>query len=482
MKHEALKNIIVNAETPFETIHEAVKRLASLDPLEYEQCREDEARRHGVRVTVLDFEVNKKRPAENSTHKKRMIGLQEVKPWHEHVDGLELFNHLAAAFNRYLALQKYQAETLALWSIFSYCIDAGNIAPKLLIYSPEKRCGKTTLLDVLVNIVWKPLPASNISPAVIYRVIESIGGTIVIDEADTFIKSNPEMNGIINSGHRKSMAFVLRCDGDDHEPRHFSTWAPNIIAMIGKPADTIIDRSILVQMKRKKPGDAVQRYIPHKAEPELKILARKIARWRADNFISLCGADPETPTGLNDRAADNWRPLLAIADIIGGHCPETARLAAISLAEDEQDEDNTSVGVMLLADIKDIFEARKVEKISTEDLLHDLHGMEERPWLEWNKGKAMTSRQMARHLKPFDVAPRTLRMGYKTQKGYELEQLKDAFDRYLDNLSVTALQPAEIGYSSDIPIPNTTQNVTDEYSLKVAENLDCNAVTDTEVL
>ncbi len=482
MKHETLKNIIVNADMVFETIHEAVNRLARLNPLEYEQCREDEARRHGVRVTALDGEVNKKRSAEHSTEKKRMIGPQEVKAWHERVDGLELFHDLVAVFNRYLSLQKYQAETLSLWSIFSYCIDAGNIAPKLLIYSPEKRCGKTTLLDVLINLVWKPLPASNISPAVIYRVIESIGGTIVIDEADTFIKSNPEMSGIINSGHRKSMAFVLRCDGDDHEPRHFSTWAPNIIAMIGKPADTIIDRSILIQMKRKKPDDAVQRYIPHKAEPELKILSRKIARWRADNFISLCGADPETPAGLNDRAADNWRPLLAIADIIGGHCPETARFAAIFLGEDEQDEDNTSVGVMLLADIKDVFEARKVEKISTEDLIHDLYAMEERPWAEWSKGKAMTSRQMARHLKPFDVAPRTLRMGYKTQKGYELEQLNDAFDRYLTNLCVTTLQPTEIGYSRDISICNTRQNITDENAHKVAENLDCYPVTDTEAL
>lgn len=409
-----------------------------------------------------------------------MLGQQEAEPWHEKVDGLELFNDLVAAFGKYLALQKYQAEALALWSIFSYCIDAANIAPKLLIYSPEKRCGKTTLLDVLVNIVWKPLPASNISPAVIYRVIESIGGTIFFDEADTFIRNNPEIKGIINSGHRRSMAFVLRCDGENHEPRQFSTWAPNIIAMIGKPADTIVDRSILIQMKRKKPGDAVQRFIPHKAEPELKTLASKIARWREDNFMALCGSDPETPAGLNDRAADNWRPLLAIADLIGGDCPETARLAAMSLTESEQDEDNTSIGVMLLADIKDIFEARKTGKISTEDLLFDLHAIEERPWLEWSRGQAITSRQIARHLKPFDVAPRTLRMGYKTQKGYELEQFKDAFDRYLSNLSVTALQLTEIKGFGDTPIRNTGQNVTDKNSPKVAGNQDCYAVTGTE--
>lgn len=479
MTQEAVKSIIDNAEKQTETIHETTDRLAKLSPLEYDQRREDEAKSLGVRVSTLDAEVKKKRPASDNTDEKKTIGPQEVEPWHEEVDGLKLFNDLVAAFGRYLALQKYQAEALALWSIFSYCIDAGNIAPKLLVYSPEKRCGKTTLLDVLIGLVWKPLPASNISPAVIYRVIEHIGGTIVIDEADTFIRNNPEINGIINSGHRRSMAFVLRCDGDDHEPKQFSTWAPNIIAMIGKPQDTIVDRSILIQMQRKKPGDSVLRFIPHKAEPELKILASKITRWRDDNFTALCNADPETPAGLNDRAADNWRPLLAIADLIGGTCPETARLAAMTLAESEQDEDNASIGVMLLADIKDVFESRKVDKIFTEDLLFDLHAMEERPWPEWNRGKAITSRQMARHLKPFGATPRTIRIDYKTQKGYELERFKDAFDRYLADLSVTTLQPPEIKGYSDIPIRNTEQNVTDENCLKPAETFDCDGVTDT---
>lgn len=478
MSKKMISEIINNAEPPQETVHEAVERLVQLHPLEYDQCREDEAKKYGVRVSALDAEVLKKRPSSTKEDKKKITGPQEAIPWHEEVGGLELFNDLVEAFNRYLALQKYQAEALALWSIFSYCIDAGNIAPKLLIFSPEKRCGKTTLLDVLVNIVWKPLPASNISSAVIYRVIESIGGSIIIDEADTFVRNNPEVNGIINSGHRRSMAFVLRCDGDDHEPRQFSTWAPNIIAMIGKPQDTIVDRSILIQMKRKKPDDMVDRFIPHKAEPSLKILASKIARWRDDNFMALCNADPETPAGLNDRASDNWRPLLAIADLIGGTCPEVARLAAITLAEDEQDEDNASIGVMLLGDIKEIFEAHKADRISTEDLLFDLHAMEERPWLEWSRGRAITSRQIARHLKPFDVAPRTLRMGYKTQKGYELGQFKDAFDRYLTNLSVTTAQPSETNDYRDIPIRNTGQIVTDDNSPKPAESLGCYGVTD----
>lgn len=113
--------------------------------------------------------------------------LKKPELWPEPVDGAALFNELSGTFSRYLALQPYQPETLALWTIFSYCFNASNIAPKLLIHSPEKRCGKTTLLDVLSELVWQPLLASNITPAVIFRVIENVGGTIMIDEADTFI-------------------------------------------------------------------------------------------------------------------------------------------------------------------------------------------------------------------------------------------------------------------------------------------------------
>ncbi|MCB9973116.1 MAG: DUF3631 domain-containing protein [Rhodospirillales bacterium] len=481
MKREAVKNIINNAETPPETIDQAVDRLAKFPPLEYDQCREDEAKRLKVRVTTLDAEVIKKRPTSGNTNKKQMIGPQEAEPWHEEIDGLELFNDLVTVFKQYLALQKYQAEAMALWSVFSYCIDASNIAPKLLVYSPEKRCGKTTLLDVLIGLVWKPLSTSNITPAAIFRTIEAIGGTIVIDEADTFINESPEINGIINSGHRKSAAYVIRLVGDSHEPKHFSTWAPNIIAMIGKPTDTIVDRSILIQMKRKKPDDSVQRFIPHKAEPELKVLASKIARWRDDNFTSLCDADPETPTGMNDRAADNWRPLLAIADLIGGDCSETARLAAMTLAESEQEEGNTSIGVVLLADIKDVFESGRRERISTEDLLFALHAMEDRPWPEWNRGKPINPRQISTKLKPFGVKSKTLRDGHKTYKGYDLKDFEDVFPRYLSDLSVTASQPNEINDFNGNAIRNTGQNVTDKNNQKPAKNLDCHGVTDTEV-
>lgn len=433
---DIVRDVITQALKLTETLDQAIRRLSKLNALEYEQCREEEAKALNVRVSALDKEIAKYRQAEAPAQSNE-IGLRTVEPWSEAVSGEELFAEVCDAFRRYLALQQYQAEALALWTIFSYGIDISNIAPKLLVYSPEKRCGKTTLLDVLMNLIWTPLPASNISPAAIFRTIDSIDCSLVIDEADTFINNTPEISGIINSGHRKSSASVIRLVGDDHMPKSFSTWAPTVIAMIGKPADTIVDRSIMIEMRRKKPDEDIQRLILHKAEKPLGIIAQKIKRWMQDNFDALVKYESEVPQELNDRAMDNWRPLLAIADQIGGRVPETARLAAMTLSQENKDEENGSKGTILLGDVKELLSKRPLDRISTEDLMFALINMEDRPWSEWNRGKAITARQISTLLKPYKIKSKTMRFGYETKKGYEVEQFNDAFARYTPDLCVT---------------------------------------------
>ncbi len=351
--------------------------------------------------------------------------------WPETVDGTVLFNELTKTFKQYLALQPYQAETLALWSMFTHCFDASNIAPKLLIHSPEKRCGKSTLLEVLSELVWQPVLASNITSAVIFRIIESQGCTLMIDEADTFIKNNPEMTGIINSGHRKKTATVWRCTGDDHTPKPFSSWAPTVIAMIGEPQDTIVDRSIKITMRRKRPEEKVARFIHHKAEAKLKELAQKAARWCSDNLDDLKDADPQMPDGLHDRAADNWRPLFAIAHLISPECAVLSRVAAIDLNQEKEEDNAASVSTLLLTHIQEILEMETEDKIRTRDLMIALLGLEDGPWLDWNHGRGISFHQVARLLRPFGISPKQLRFKHATARGYEKSQFKDAFTRYL---------------------------------------------------
>jgi putative DNA primase/helicase len=383
----------------------------------------------------------------------------ELMPWLEPVNGAQLLENIASVFCRYVVISSKDATALALWSILTYLSDSVWILPLLVITSPEKRCGKTLVLEMLQATTLRPLPASNISAASLYRVVEKYRPTLLIDEADTFLAKNDELRGVINSGHRRSSAFVLRCDGDNSEPKSFSTWCPKAIALIGKLADTLEDRSIQIRMKRKTADDSVQRLRSDQVIKETEPLKRQIARWSKDNASKVKNSEPTVPDTLHDRAADNWRPLLAIAEAAGGTWPALAREAAEALSS--SGDGDASVRVQLLRDIRDIFVTRSALRIPSEDLTKALAEMVERPWPEWSKGKPITQRQIARLLKPFGIEPRVIRVGSETARGYQLDDLQDALSRYTPISSVTAKQSNIDAGLGDYSMCNTDEDVTD---------------------
>jgi putative DNA primase/helicase len=200
---------------------------------------------------------------------------------------------------------------------FTYLIDCCGVSPILALTSPEKRCGKTTALDLLSKLSHKAMPASNISPAAVFRSIDAWSPCLLIDEADTFLSENEELRGVLNSGHTRATAFVVRNVGDDHQPRQFSTWGAKAIAKIGTLPDTLADRSIVVELRRRLPSERVQK-LRHVEAGLFDELRRKLVRFAGDNAETLRNARPTIPEALNDRAGDSWEPLLAIAEIAGG--------------------------------------------------------------------------------------------------------------------------------------------------------------------
>jgi putative DNA primase/helicase len=96
------------------------------------------------------------------------------------------------------------------------------------------RCGKTLLLIVLGALTPRRVFASNITPAGLFRTIEKFQPTLFIDEADTFLRDNDDLRGLLNCGTTRTTAVIIRPVGDDHEPRAFSTWCAKVVALIGK--------------------------------------------------------------------------------------------------------------------------------------------------------------------------------------------------------------------------------------------------------
>lgn len=402
----------------------------------------------------------------------------EVEPWPEPVDGAQLLADLEEQFSLFVVADRETLRAASLWALFTWCHDSAAISPIAHISAPEKRCGKTVLLSCLQRTVSRPLPVSSISSSALFRSVEKWQPCLLVDEADSFMGDNEDLRGIINCGFNRDSAHVIRCAGDDHEPTRFNVFAPKVLCGIGKLADTIMDRAIPLRLRRKRPGEKSQR-LRHSDPESWDNLRRRMARWSMDNEQRVFLSRPADIDGLNDRAQDAWEPLQQIATIAGGDWPDKTRHAAIALHGVE--EESHSIGVELLCDIKVVFETEKADKLFSADLLNGLHADEEAPWFTWNKGKPMTLRQLGKRLGEYSIKSGTIRIGYRTAKGYRRDQFTDAFNRYLPStppsVSVTPSQLSKDAGSGDFSSVTQGEGVTDKKTLKPSGDAECDGVT-----
>jgi putative DNA primase/helicase len=409
----------------------------------------------------------------------RALDLHDPEPWHEPVDGAALLDEVVTGLRRYVVLGQAEAQAVALWVLGTHAFGRFSIFPRLLITSPEKRCGKSTLLDGIERLVPRALAAANITAAALFRVIEAARPTLLLDEADTFARDNEDLRGVLNGGHKRNGAVIRIVErGKEFEPRQFSIYAPVVLAAIGHLPGTVEDRSVIIRLKRRRPDEKVESLRLDRPNG-LDQLARMAARWAADSGGTLRDADPEMPASIINRAADNWRPLFAVADVAGGEWPERARQAALLLGGADDDD---SLRVKLLADIRDAFSEKAADRLSSDDVINILIGLEDHPWAEINKGKPLTKNGLAARLKPFHISPGTVRVMSGTAKGYKLEQFRDAFARYLprhppnETSHVTSRRNPCENEDSETSHPNGAdhQNVTEKPSVSAG----CDGVTD----
>jgi putative DNA primase/helicase len=410
-----------------------VTRLAALPPLEYDQVRVKEATSAGVRVSTLDEAVQAARKKRQTEDGKRDM-FPAVDPWPEPVEVAALFDELVTTIGRFIVCEPEMKVAATLWVAATWTVHVAQVAPIAFITAPEKRCGKSQLLDLIGRVCYRPLVASNISPAAVFRVIEAVTPTLLLDEADAFLRENEELRGVINSGHTRQSAYVIRTVGDDHEPTQFSTWGFKAIAGIGSQAGTIMDRSIVLKLRRKLPSEKTDR-LRHAPTDLFPCLASKLARFAEDCAFTLRASRPALPDELNDRAQDNWEPLLAVADLAGPEWSQRARRAALIVSGAEQDAPSTSTE--LLSDIKEAFEqagqAHPDGLLWTTDLLKILVSDESAPWATYHRGQPMTPRQLAKRLDEYGIkSANHKRPGSGVvKKGYRWSQFEDAFARYI---------------------------------------------------
>jgi putative DNA primase/helicase len=348
-----------------------------------------------------------------------------------------LLADLRDVITRYVVLPEMAAEALALWVVHTYAFTLRQITTYIGVVSPEKRCGKTTLLELLGRLAHEAITAANISPSALFRVIEEKQPTLIIDEADTFLEGRDEMAGILNAGYRKGNAFVMRVSEAKRRKNgltRYSCWCPKVMAAIGRLPETLADRCILITMQRKMPGEKCDRL----RELDATQYQQRCAEFVQQHRDAIATARPEIPTVLNDRAADIWEPLLAIADLAGGDWPGLARQAAhkLSLADD----DIPLIGYFL-SDLRNWMLIRKTDRILSRDIVATFNRLHDRPWQDLRRGRQINEYWLAAKMRELGIRPKHLRFGDSIGRGYVIEDIESALRRYIPNPELHSTQP-----------------------------------------
>ncbi|HWY53077.1 MAG TPA: DUF3631 domain-containing protein [Terriglobales bacterium] len=387
-----------------------------------------------------------------------------------------VLDEIAAFVQRFVVLGRSELLIISLWIAHSWAIEASETTPYLAVTSAEMRSGKTRLLEILDLLVRKPWQTGRVSAAVLARKIESDCPTLLLDEWDATARGNQEsaetLRGILNSGYRRSgKVSVCGPKAADYKPTDFRVFCPKVIAGIGKLPETIADRAIPIRLKRKAPGEKVDRFRAKLVLSYASSLKARLVSWVNAHLEELKESRPALPEFLSDRQQDGAEPLLAIADAAGGDWPSRARIALLEIYSSCSAADE-SLGVSLLSDIRNIFYEKDAADLPSKELADALSKIEGRPWPAWDHSGPITPNALARLLAPFDIFPRNLRIGRSVVKGYKQVCFSESWSRYLTPLAsvsgptdATPLRDAkklnEIQLTkkppeADVAMPNTT--------------------------
>ena len=385
---------------------------------------------------------------------------QRARPPRPAGDGAGLLGEVHAALTRYVVLPSAEAaDAIVLWIAATHGAQAWNCAPRLDITSPVKRCGKSRLLDIIEATCHDPLLTVNISPAALVRSIGADPPTLLLDEADTVFGpkaagNHEDLRGILNAGHSRNRPYI-RWDITTRAPEHCPTFAMAALAGIGALPDTITDRAVVVAMRRRAPGELVDRYRDRRDGAPLKELGVRLGTWVRAHLGQLRDAEPDMP--VEDRAADTWEPLIAVADLAGASWPVRARQAAVVLTA--EDDGDTTLGTRLLADLHDVF--ADADAMHGETILNELHKVDEAPWADYF-GRPLNARDLAKILRPYQVKACDVKIDGTTRRGYRREHLHEAWRCYLPPApggSATSATSATAQVNDGDPVAGSTSDV-----------------------
>jgi len=480
---EALQQLVLRAPEAKLSPKGRVRQLATLSVLDYAQERKAAAKGLGIGVAVLDKQRDALRKgAEDSEGKSSFAHLvkREPEPWLGTVDLAEVFDELVALLRRLLVCTEAERWVITVWIIHTYIYEQFTYTPRLCIISPEPRCGKTTLVNILTHASYRAVQADGLSPALFTRLKSVVGPcTALLDEMSEALHTSPELDDVLRSGfERGKQVCKLRAMPDgSFVPEAFDVFAPVAIAVLRTPKAALSDRCLMIRLQRKGAGVRVERLRRRELREQVALIADKLARWKleggaqlSDDPIPEGAGDPidaltaplETAGVANDRQIDFSIPLLAIGRALGPRREPLLRQAIQTVLGAEGDTPE-AIGVLLLQDLRPILDQHRaanadglLEKLTlgSAELVHKLVALPDSPWNGEGGIRPLTQYRLARLLRPYKVLPRMSGPRERRVSGYSWLHLSEACDHY--TFSSTPGPGENSSHSSHPPNKSTT--------------------------
>jgi putative DNA primase/helicase len=402
----------------------ALEAIVALQNAEHESELKKLAERRGESLDSL-------RPAFDMllAIEREKIASGEVSPWPEPVDTRALLKELTAQIEKYVVIhQKEAVVAVALWIIFAWCHDVATYSPMLVIQAPDIDSAKTNLSKVIALLTPRSYVIAEPTGAALYRFVDNLHPTLILDDADRLLPRRPDLAHIINVGWTRDTA-IIRTNVKTGHAQRFDTFCPkisngiNLLAHL-KPATR--SRCIAIDVLPKLEHEKVTDFRQAAEDTNFYTLRCKLARWAADNMEAIKRATLAMPRGVTNRLEQNWKLLLAIADLASGDWPKRARAAALRLTRDHNEP---SYGKLLLAALRKLVKQHG-QILASEQIPNLLVADDEEVWGNY-RGHPINKFEVAALLKPFGIRPSLIWRGKKPIRGYKAEWFATAWKHFL---------------------------------------------------
>jgi hypothetical protein len=379
--------------------------------------------------------------------------LRPVAPWPEPVDAALWLDECERELRRYLAMPDGAHVAVAAWCLYTHVFDRFGYAPYLVFSSPAVECGKSTALRACHHLARLPLFTGSMTTATLFRVVDAHRPTLLCDEQDGRLERNEELRLLFNEGFQRG-TYVLRCCGDESEPRAFDCFGPKALGCIGSLPKAVESRSLMILMERS--HEPLERLDPLARPEAFERLQRQAARWAQDHREAL-GEVPNVP-GFDARLRDKAGPLLAVAEAAGGDWLGRVARAVQALAGGDGDE---AEHLVALADVGHFLASCGWPSfMPTESLLRALNAMPEAPWAEIGRC-GLSGHKLGALLRHFRIRPEheAARNGGERRRGYRTAPIRRAFETYLSvtDDTVRTLPEGPGGEIKNLPDPEEAE-------------------------